>query len=79
MLFRSTKAGEKALEIATTFEDYATICYDENWNSPFFDTPIYKTAAAKAIALKDQASEDELSNFKSCLQEQDDQETLNAL
>mgnify|MGYP007000318428 len=29
--------------------------------------------------LKDQASEDELNNFKSCLQEQDDQETLNAL
>ena len=25
------------------------------------------------------ASEDEISNFKSCLQEQDDQETLNAL
>ncbi len=74
-----TKAGEKALAIATTFEDYTTICYDENWNAPFFDTPIYKTAAAKAIALKDQASEDEISNFKSCLQEWDDQETLNAL
>ena len=74
-----SKAGEKALEIATTFEDYTTICYDENWNSQFFDTPIYKTAAAKAIALKDQASEDEMNNFKSCLQEQDDQETLNAL
>jgi len=26
-----------------------------------------------------QASEDEISNFKSCLQEWDDQETLNAL
>ena len=74
-----TKAGEKALTIATTFDDYTTICYDENWNSPFFDTPIYKTAAAKAIALKDQASEDEMNSFKSCLQEWDDQETLNAL
>lgn len=31
-----SKAGEKALAIATTFEDYTTICYDENWNSQFF-------------------------------------------
>jgi len=37
------------------------------------------TALTAAIALKDQASEDEISNFKSCLQEWDDQETLNAL
>lgn len=52
---------------------------DSGVQKDLFDTPIYKTAAAKVIALKDQASEYEISNFKSCLQEWDDQETLNAL
>lgn len=52
---------------------------DSGVQKDLFDTPIYKTAAAKVIVLKDQASEYEISNFKSCLQEWDDQETLNAL
>jgi len=75
----TTKAGEKALASASTFQDYAYICFDDCQRCSFSDTEIYKTAAAKAVELKDQADEDEMDNFKMMLDEWEDEETLGLL
>ena len=75
----TTKAGEKALASASTFQDYAYICFDDDERCLFSDTEIYKTAAAKAIELKDQADEDQMDRFKMMLDEWEDEETLGLL
>jgi hypothetical protein len=75
----TTKAGEKALASASTFQDYAYICFDDGNRCSFSDTEIYKTAAAKAVKLKDQADEDEMDHFKMMLDEWEDEETLGLL
>ena len=75
----TTKAGEKALASASTFQDYAYICFDDDERCSFSDTEIYKTAAAKAVELKDQADEDQMDRFKRMLDEWEDEETLGLL
>ena len=75
----TTKAGEKALASASTFQDYAYICFDDDERCLFSDTEIYKTAAAKAVELKDQADEDQMDRFKMMLDEWEDEETLGLL
>ena len=75
----TTKAGEKALASASTFQDYAYICFDDDERCLFSDTEIYKTAAAKAVELKDQADEDQMDRFKRMLDEWEDEETLGLL
>jgi hypothetical protein len=75
----TTKAGEKALASASTFQDYAKICFDDDERCSFSDTEIYKTAAAKAVELKDQADEDQMDRFKRMLDEWEDEETLGLL
>ena len=75
----TTKAGEKALASASTFQDYAYICFDDDERCSFSDTEIYKTAAAKAVELKDQADEDQMDRFKMMLDEWEDEETLGLL
>ena len=71
-----TKAGETALELATTFQDYAYICFDDNENCRFCDTDIYDQACENAVELKEQASEDELEGFKELLEEYESEEVL---
>lgn len=75
----TTKAGIKALASASTFQDYATICFDDSERCSFNTTDIYKTAAAKAVELKDQADEYEIEHFKRMLEEWEDEETLGLL
>ncbi len=75
----TTKAGERALELAKTFQDYAYICYDDNERCNFTESDIYKTAAAKAVELKDQADEDEMERFKRMLEEWEDEDILGKL
>ena len=75
----TTKAGEKALASASTFQDYAYICFDDDERCSFSDTEIYKTAAAKAVELKDQADEDQMDRFKRMLDEWEVEETLGLL
>ena len=70
------KAGEKALSLASTFQDYALICFDENERCLFEETDIYENAAAKAVELKDQADEDEIDGFKFMLEDVGDEENL---
>ena len=59
----ATQAGEAALELAKTFQDYAYICFDENECCNFRNSDIYEQAGDRAIELKAQASEDELNNL----------------
>lgn len=75
----TTKAGIKALASASTFQDYATICFDDSERCLFNNTDIYKTAAAKAVKLIDQADEYELEHFKRMLEEWEDEENLGKL
>ena len=75
----NTIYGEKALASASTFQDYAKICFDDDERCSFSDTEIYKTAAAKAVELKDQADEDQMDRFKRMLDEWEDEETLGLL
>jgi hypothetical protein len=75
----TAKAGEKALASASTFQDYAYICFDDDERCSFSDTEIYKTAIAKAVELKDQADEDQMDRFKMMLDEWEDEETLGLL
>jgi hypothetical protein len=74
-----SKAGQKSLELASTFQEFAYICFDANENCRFYETDIYKNAAIKAVELKAQASVDEINHFKSMLVEWEDQETLKLL
>lgn len=73
------KAGIKALASASTFQDYATICFDDSERCLFNNTDIYKTAAAKAVKLIDQADEYEMEHFKRMLEEWEDEENLKKL
>jgi hypothetical protein len=75
----ATQAGEAALELAKTFQDYAYICFDENECCNFRNSDIYEQAGDRAIELKAQASEDELNNFKIMLEEEEDEERLGKL
>jgi len=75
----TTKAGIKALASASTFQDYATICFDDSERCSFNNTDIYKIAAAKAVELIDQADEYELEHFKRMLEEWEDEENLKKL
>jgi hypothetical protein len=75
----TTKAGEKALNLAATFEDYAYICFDDSERCNFRNSDIYKNAVAKAIELKAYAEEDELERFKGMLEEEEDEENLEKL
>jgi hypothetical protein len=70
------QAGEKAIELAETFNDFAYICFDDNERSNFHNSDTYEAAVKKAIELKAQASEDELNDFKAMLEEYEDEENL---
>ncbi len=70
------KAGMKALASASTFQDFAYICFDDSERCLFNNTDIYKTAATKAVKLKDQADEYDMEHFKRMLEEWEDEETL---
>lgn len=60
-------------------KDYATICFDDNERCLFNNTDIYKTGAAKAVKLIDQADEYEMEHFKRMLEEWEDEENLKKL
>ncbi|MFK7947106.1 MAG: hypothetical protein AB8G11_05930, partial [Saprospiraceae bacterium] len=72
----TTKAGEKALNLAATFEDYAYICFDDNQRCNFRNSDIYKNAVTKVIELKIYAEDNELERFKGMLEEEEDEENL---
>ena len=74
--YLANKAGEAALGLAKTFQDYAYICFDDNERCNFRNTDVYEQAADKAIELKTQATEDELRYFKEALEEEEDEERL---
>ena len=75
----TTKAGIKALAAASTFQDFAYICFDDSERCNFNNSDIYKTAVAKALELKDQADEYDLERFKRMLEEWEDEENLKKL
>lgn len=65
------KAGKKALSLAVTFQDYASICFNDNEERLFYGE-IFDQAIAKVVELKDQAEDDELENLVLLLEEDDD-------
>lgn len=70
------KAGVKAISLASTFEDYAYICFDDSERCLFLNTDVYEQAADRAIELKAQAEEDDLERFKRMLEEYEDEKRL---
>ena len=65
------KAGKKALSLAETFQDYASICFNDNEESLFYGE-IFEQALDKVIELKEQAEEDELENLILLLADDED-------
>ncbi|MDA8572437.1 hypothetical protein N9K85_03940 [Flavobacteriaceae bacterium] len=65
------KAGKKALHLAETFQDYASICFNDNEESLFYGE-IFDQALDKVIELKEQAEEDELENLILLLADDED-------
>ena len=65
------KAGKKALSLAETFQDYASICFNDNEESLFYGE-IFDQALYKVIELKEQAEEDELENLILLLADDED-------
>ena len=65
------KAGKKALSLAETFQDYSSICFNDN-EERVFAHEVFKQAVAKAVELKDQASEDELEHLVELLADDED-------
>jgi len=66
------KAGEKALDLAKTFQDYSSICFNDN-DENLFSQEVFEQAVAKAVELKDQASEDEIEHLVELLADDEDQ------
>ena len=66
------KAGKRCLELAETFKDYSSICFNDNEEN-LFSHEVFEQAVAKAIELKDQASEDELNHLTELLADDEDQ------
>lgn len=65
------KAGKKALSLAETFQDYASICFNDNEENLFYGE-IFDQALDKVIELKEQAEEDELENLILLLADDED-------
>lgn len=66
------KAGKRCLELAETFQDYSSICFNDNEEN-LFSQAIFEQAVAKAIELRDQASEDELEHLVELLADHEDE------
>ncbi|MDG2227824.1 MAG: hypothetical protein P8L20_08850 [Flavobacteriales bacterium] len=54
--------ARQALSLAETFQDYSSICFNDNKENLFYGE-IFDQAVAKAIELKEPASEDELEHL----------------
>lgn len=65
------KAGKRALSLAETFQDYASICFNDNEENLFYGE-IFEQALDKVIELKEQAEEDELENLILLLADDED-------
>ena len=65
------KAGKKALSLAETFQDYSSICFNDNEENLFYGE-IFDQALDKVIELKEQAEEDELENLILLLADDED-------
>ena len=63
--------ARQALSLAETFQDYSSICFNDNEES-LFAHEVFKQAVAKAVELKDQASEDELEHLVELLADDED-------
>jgi len=66
------KAGQRCLELAETFKDYSSICFNDNEES-LFSQEVFEQAVAKAIELRDEADEDELNHLTELLADHEDE------
>jgi len=63
--------ARQALSLAETFQDYSSICFNDNKENLFYGE-IFDQAVAKAIELKEPASEDELEHLVELLVDDED-------
>lgn len=63
--------ARQALSLAETFQDYSSICCNDNKENLFYGE-IFDQAVAKAIELKEPASEDELEHLVELLVDDED-------
>ncbi|MFK7946832.1 MAG: hypothetical protein AB8G11_04530, partial [Saprospiraceae bacterium] len=66
------KAGQRCLELAETFQDYSSICFNDNEEN-LFSKEVFEQAVAKAIELRDEAEEDELNHLTELLADDEDE------
>ncbi|MFT6936633.1 MAG: hypothetical protein ACJA1N_000932 [Saprospiraceae bacterium] len=66
------KAGQRCLELAETFKDYSSICFNDNEEN-LFSQEVFEQAVAKAIELRDEAEEDELNHLTELLADDEDE------
>ena len=66
------KAGKRCLELAETFKDYSSICFNDNEEN-LFSQEVFEQAIAKAIELRDEAEEDELNHLTELLADHEDE------
>jgi|TARA_B110000240_G_scaffold193237_1_gene238754 hypothetical protein len=65
------KAGKRALDLAETFKDYSSICFNDNEEN-LFSQAVFEQAFAKTLELKDQAEDGDLENLVLLLEDDDD-------
>ena len=65
------KLGVKVLSLAESFQDYASICFNDNEEN-LFPEEVFNQALDKVIELKEQAPEDELENLILLLADDED-------
>lgn len=71
-------AGEKALELANTFEDYSLICYNDN-EERRFPLDIFERAVNHMASLINETNQEEIERIISLLNDDDEVDYINKL
>ena len=72
------KAGKKALSLAETYRDYASICYNDN-DERVFSQKVFDQAIDKVVELKDQAEDGDIENLILLLEDDEEIDNIKKL